>query len=152
LPETGFGGGVGQEVGKIISSAVMNSASYGKLLAKTQPRPIHSEQGYDQMIEKIAALMGRDEENLSPEETSLLEMMSILVERYEQERYPVEPSKPGEIIQFLLEQRGLRQNDLAKVLGSKSHLSEILSGKREPSNEQAKKLGEFFHVSPALFI
>ena len=135
-----------------MSTAVMNSAIYGKLLEKTQPQPIHSDQDYDRMIEKIAALMERDEENLSAEETSLLEMMSILVERYEQERYPLEPSKPGEMIQFLLEQRGLQQNDLAKALGSKSHLSEILSGKREPSKEQAKKLGEFFQVSPALFI
>lgn len=65
-------------------------------------------------------------------------MMSILVERYEQERYPLEPSKPGEMIQFLMEQRGFQQRDLAKVLGSKSHLSEILSGKREPSKGQAK--------------
>ena len=135
-----------------MSTLVMNSAAYGKLLAKTQPRPIHREQDYDRMIEKIAALMERGEENLSPEETSLLEMMSILVERYEQERYPLEPSSPGEIIQFLMEQRGLQQRDLSNVLGSKSHLSEILSRKREPSKEQAKKLAEFFHVSPALFI
>jgi HTH-type transcriptional regulator/antitoxin HigA len=130
----------------------MNSAAYGKLLAKTHPRPIHTEEDYDRMIGKIGALMERGEENLSPEETSLLEMMSILVERYEQERYPLRPSKPDEILQFLMEQRGLQQRDLAKVLGSKSHLSEILNGKREPSKEQARKLGEFFHVSPALFI
>lgn len=96
--------------------------------------------------------MERGEDNLSPEETSLLEMMAILVARYEQERYPLKPSKPRGIIQFLMEQRGLGQRDLAKVLGSKSHLSEILRGKRQPSKEQAKKLGAFFQVSPALFI
>ena len=135
-----------------MTTAVMNSATYGKLLAKAQPQPIHSEHDYDRMIEEIGALMDRGERNLSPEETSLLEMMSILVERYEQERYPLKPSKPGEVIQFLMEQRGLQQRDLAKVLGSKSHLSEILSGKRQPSKEQAKKLAEFFQVSPALFI
>jgi HTH-type transcriptional regulator / antitoxin HigA len=135
-----------------MSTAVMNSAAYGKLLAKAQPQPIHSEEDYDRMIEETAALMDRGEENLSREETSLLEMMSILVERYEQGRYPLEPSSPGQVILFLMEQRGLRQRDLAKLLGSKSHLSEILSGKREPSKEQAKKLAQFFHVSPALFI
>ncbi|MGH9328627.1 MAG: helix-turn-helix domain-containing protein [Terriglobia bacterium] len=135
-----------------MSTAVMNSFTYGRLLAKTQPQPIHCEADYDRMIEKIEALMGRGEESLSMEETSLLEMISILVERYEQERYPLKPSKPGEVIQFLMEQRELRQRDLAKLLGSKSRVSEILSGKREPSKEQAKKLAEFFHVSPALFI
>ncbi|MGH9470004.1 MAG: helix-turn-helix domain-containing protein [Terriglobia bacterium] len=135
-----------------MSTALINSASYAKLLAKTQPLPIHDEEDYDLMIKKIAGLMVRAEKDLSLEESSLLEMMSILVERYEQERYPLEPSKPCKVIEFLMEQRGLQQRDLAKVLGSKSHLSEILRGKREPSKEQAKSLGEFFHVSPALFI
>ena len=135
-----------------MSTTVINSAAYGRLLARTQPQPIHSEQDYDRMIEEIGTLTDRGERNLSPEETSLLEMMSILVERYEQERYPLRPSKPGDVIQFLMEQRGLQQRDLAGVLGSKSHLSEILSGKREPSKDQAKKLSDFFHVSPALFI
>jgi HTH-type transcriptional regulator / antitoxin HigA len=135
-----------------MNTAVMSSTAYGKLLAKSQPQPVHSEQDHDRMIENIAALMERGEANLSREEASLLEVMSILVERYEQERYPLKPLKPGEVIQFLMEQRGLQQRDLARALGSRSHLSEILSGKREPSKEQAKKLAGFFHVSPALFI
>lgn len=135
-----------------MSIAVVKPATYGKLLAKAQPQSIHNDEEYDLMVEKIARLMERGEENLAPEEISLLEMMSILVERYEQERYPLKPSKPCEVIEFLMGQRGLQQRDLAKVLGSKSHLSEILSGKREPSKEQAKKLAKFFHVSPALFI
>lgn len=135
-----------------MNGVAVNSAMYGRLLAKTRPQPIHGEGEYDRLIEEISALMERGEENLSPEENSLLEMMSILVERYEQERYPLRPSKPAQVIQFLMEQRGLGQRDLAKVLGSKSHVSEILSGKREPSKDQAKKLAEFFHVSPALFI
>ena len=135
-----------------MSTPSVNAATYGKLLAKAQPQPIHSEKDYDRMIKTIVELMERGEGNLSPEETSLLEMMSILIERYEEERYPLEPSKPAEMIEFLMEQRGLQQRDLVKVLGSKSHLSEILSGKREPSKEQAKRLADFFHVSPALFI
>jgi HTH-type transcriptional regulator / antitoxin HigA len=135
-----------------MSTTVADPAIYGKLLAKMQPQPIHSERDYDRAIKVITELMERGEERLSPEEASVLEMMSILVERYEQERYPIEPSKPGDMIQFLMEQRGLQQHDLAKAFGSKSHLSEILSGKRDPSKEQAKKLAAFFRVSPALFI
>jgi HTH-type transcriptional regulator / antitoxin HigA len=135
-----------------MNTVAVNPATYGRLLARTQPQPIHSREDYERTITKIGELMDRGESNLTPEETSLLEMLSILVERYEQERFPLEASKPGEMIAFLMEQRGLGQRDLARVLGSKSHLSEILSGKREPSKEQAKKLAEFFHVSPALFI
>jgi HTH-type transcriptional regulator / antitoxin HigA len=120
----------------------------GNETAKKRPKM----QDYDRMIEQIGDLMDRGADNLSPEETSLLEMMSILVERYEQERYPVGPSKPGDVIRFLMEQRRLQQHDLVKVLGTKGHVSEILNGKRQPSKEQAKRLAEFFRVSHALFI
>lgn len=82
------------------STPKTNPATYGKLLAKMQPQPIHSEEDYDRAVEAIAELMERGEDHLSPEETSLLEMMSILAERYEQEHYPIEPSKPGEMIRF----------------------------------------------------
>lgn len=135
-----------------MSTTATNPVNYGKLLAKMQPLPIHSEGDYDRAIETIAQLMERGENHLSPEETTLLEMMSILVERYEQERYRIGPSQPAGMIQFLMKQRGLQQRDLAKALGSRSRVSEILSGKRQPSKEQAKKLAAFFHVSPALFI
>ncbi len=135
-----------------MSTTATNPVSYGKLLAKMQPLPIHSEEDYDRAIETIAQLMERGEDHLSPEETTVLEMMSILVERYEQERYRIGPSQPAGMIQFLMEQQGLQQRDLAKALGSRSRVSEILSGKRQPSKEQAKKLAAFFHLSPALFI
>ena len=135
-----------------MSTTVANPVIYGKLLAKMQPHPIHSEQDYDRAIESITKLMERGEGNLSPEESSLLEMMSILVERYEQDHYPMESSNPAEMVHFLMEQRGLQQSDLARVLGSKSRVSEILNGNRNPSKEQAKRLATFFKVSPALFI
>jgi HTH-type transcriptional regulator/antitoxin HigA len=51
-----------------------------------------------------------------------------------------------------MEVRSLKQVDLVKVIGSKGVVSEILSGKRAISKLQAKELGAFFHVSPALFI
>ncbi len=53
---------------------------------------------------------------------------------------------------YLLERRGLQPSDLWPVLGSKSRVSEILSGKRSISKEQAKKLAQFFHVGVELFI
>ena len=55
------------------------------------------------------------------------------------------------MVAFLLEQRGLSSKDLWPVIGSKGRVSEILSGKRDISKEQAKTLAEFFHVRPDLF-
>lgn len=96
--------------------------------------------------------MERGEENLSAEESSLLEMMSILIEDYDRKHYPLPPSEPPKMLAFLLEQRGLEPHDLWPVLGSKSRVSEILSGRRAVSKANAKKLAAFFHVPVDLFI
>jgi HTH-type transcriptional regulator/antitoxin HigA len=53
---------------------------------------------------------------------------------------------------FLLEHRGLKSSDLWPVVGSKGRVSEILSGKRPISKEQAKKLAQFFRVRADLFL
>lgn len=56
------------------------------------------------------------------------------------------------MLKFLMEQRGLRQRDVAPLLGSSGVASEVINGKRAISKKQAKALAEFFHVSPELFI
>lgn len=56
------------------------------------------------------------------------------------------------MVRFLMDQRGLRQADLVPVLGTRTQVSEIVSGKRGISKAQAKRLAEFFHTSVELFI
>jgi HTH-type transcriptional regulator / antitoxin HigA len=56
------------------------------------------------------------------------------------------------MISHLMEARGLTPKDLWPMFGSKGVASEVLNGKRAVSKAQAKKLAEFFHVSPAVFI
>lgn len=135
-----------------MNTQTLNSSAYGKLLAKVQPRAIKDEQEYDRLALEVGRLMEKGEGNLSVEENSLLEMMSILIEEYDREHYPLPPSQPHQMLAFLMEQRGLKPHDLWAVLGSKSRVSEILSGKRAISKEQMKKLSEFFHVPADLFI
>jgi HTH-type transcriptional regulator / antitoxin HigA len=139
-------------VEEIMSTHILNSVAYGELLAKVQPHPIKDEREYDRLVAEVERLMNRGEQSLSAEETSLLEMLSILIEEYDRNHYPLAPSQPHKTLAFLLEQRGLKPHDLWPVLGSKSRVSEILAGKRDISKEQAKKLAEFFHVSVDLFI
>jgi HTH-type transcriptional regulator/antitoxin HigA len=139
-------------VEEIMSVQALNLVAYAELLAKVQPHPIKSEREYDRLIAEVGRLMERGEENLSAEETSLLEMMSILIEDYDRKHYPLSPSQPHKMLAFLLEQRGLEAHDLWPVLGSKGRVSEILSGKRTISKAQAKKLAAFFHVPLDLFI
>ena len=135
-----------------MSVQALNLVAYAELLAMVQPRPIKNEREYDRLVAEVGRLMERGEGNLSAEETSLLEMMSILIEEYDRNHYPLSPPQPHKMLAFLLEQRGLQPHDLWPILGSKSRVSEILSGKRTISKAQAKKLAAFFHVSLDLFI
>ena len=130
---------------------ILDSKTYSSLLATYQPQIITSEDEYNRTIESIEQMMVRGEE-LTPEEISLLELLSILVEIYEDSQLAVESSSPQNILLHLMDARELKQSDLVGVIGSKGIVSEIVNGKRSISKAQAKALGEFFHISPALFI
>lgn len=129
----------------------LDTKIYNSLLLEYQPKAISSEDEYNQMLESVERLMAIGE-NLPPEENSLLETLAILVEAYEDSQFPLEPSSPREVLLHLMEMRELKQVDLVDVIGSKGIVSEIVNGKREISKAQAKALGEFFNISPALFI
>ena len=130
----------------------LDTKRYGRLLAKALPAVIKSEDENNRMLAIIEDLMKKGESNLTPEEDALLELLVDLVHDYEERHYPLPSSPPHQMVAFLLEQRGLKPSELWPVLGSKSRVSEILSGKRAVSKEQAKKLASFFHVGVDLFI
>ena len=125
---------------------------YGRLLAKAAPTVIRSKEENDRMLGIVETLMAKGEDGLTPEEDALLELLVDLIHDFESKSYPIPRSAPHEAVGFLLEQRGLKPSDLWPVLGSKSRVSEILSGKRDISKAQARKLAEFFRVGVALFI
>jgi HTH-type transcriptional regulator/antitoxin HigA len=114
-------------------------------------RPIHTEADYDRMVSlmnAVLAVVGEDEEHPL---SGFLELVSDLVSLYEREHFPIPPSDPVEALRFLLNARGLKQEDLVDIV-AQSNLSAILAGKRNISARLAGKLGQFFGVSPALFI
>ena len=79
--------------------------------------------------------------------------LTDLIEAYENANVEIEKSSPQEMLAHLIAARGLSQIALAKGTGvSKSTISEILSGKDRLSKRIALKLGDFFSVSPALFL
>ena len=125
---------------------------YGRLLARAVPKIIKTDEENERALAIIESLMAKGEENMTPEEDALLELLTDLVHDFEERAYPIPKSEPHEMVAFLLEQRGLAPKDLWPVVGSKSRVSEILAGKRALTKEQAKKLAEFFHVGADLFI
>ena len=88
---------------------------------------------------------------LSPEELALLALLERLVKEYD-DQVEIPNVPPHKMIQFLMDQRHLRQADLLPVFGSRSVASEVLNGKREPSKAHIRKLAEFFHVPASLFL
>ena|SRR5438128_1851097 len=126
---------------------------YGRLLARTVPRVITTEEEHERTIAMVESLIEKGERNMPPEEDTLLDLLTNLIRDYEATAFPPRgKSKPNEMVAFLSEQRGLKPGDLWPVLGSKSRVSEILSGRRSVSKTQAKKLAEFFGVSVDLFL
>jgi HTH-type transcriptional regulator / antitoxin HigA len=129
----------------------LDTKRYGRLLAKALPAVIKSEDENDRVLAIIEGLLAKGERNLTAEEEALLELLTDLAHDFEEQHYPLPSVPPNQMVAFLLEQRGLKSTALWPVVGSKGRVSEILSGKRAISKDQAKKLAAF-HVGADLFI
>ncbi len=128
----------------------LDQKAYGQLLRRTLPHIIRTDDECERLTSELLRL---DEiEALSPEEKELAELLTVLIDAYEERRYPIPKSSPRQTLHHLMEARNLTQKDLWKIFGSKGITSEVFHGKRSMSKTQAKKLARFFHVSAELFI
>ena len=127
-----------------------DGATYSKLLAEIAPRAIETEEEYDRLLAVAERLTFA--KNLTPEERVLYKLLVTLIEVYETENYPIDKSEPHEILQHIMESSGTRQADLVGIIGSSGVVSEVVNGKRAISKAQAKALGDYFKISPSLFI
>ena len=91
-------------------------------------------------------------EQLTAAEKKLAELLTLLIEDFEQQHYKLKPAAPREAVLELMRANGLRQKDLVKVFGTPSIVSEVLSGKRALSKEHIRRLSDRFHVSPEVFL
>jgi HTH-type transcriptional regulator / antitoxin HigA len=123
---------------------------YAKLPAKSLPRPIRTDAEHARLTASLLALDERDD--LSPEEEALAEVLTLLIEDYEEKHHPFPNVSPNESLNALMEERGLKHKDIWPVLGNKGAATEVLSRRRSISKAQAKRLAEFFHVPIDLFI
>jgi HTH-type transcriptional regulator/antitoxin HigA len=80
-----------------------------------------------------------------------MNLLTLLIEDFEERHYALPKASPIEVIMFLMEQHGLKQKDLTDVFGTPSIVSEVLSGKCDLSKDHIAKLSERFHVSPEVF-
>jgi HTH-type transcriptional regulator / antitoxin HigA len=132
--------------------AKLDPAKYGRLLAETLPAVITNESEYDRVVSLMNKLAVIPEDIITVEQERLLDLLTLLIETYDEEHYQIPDAAPHEVIQFLMRERGLRNKDLEPALGSRGVTSEVISGRRKPSKTQIKKLAEFFGMAPEAFI
>lgn len=110
---------------------------------------IKTEKDYNQALEQLEVVF--DAKKGTPEGDEL-ELLSILIEQYENTHFPIDLPDPIEAIKFRMEQMGYNQNDLAKIIGLKSRASEILSKKRKLSLEMIRQLHTSLHIPTDVLI
>ena len=139
-------------------SASTIRAVYGKtedryldLVRRFPLRPLRSDADLDAAVSVIDTLLDRP--TLTAPEQDYLDVLSDLVEAYEEEAVPMRPVGDADLLRFLIEQKGVTQAQAASGAGIvESTISEVLSGKRKLNRAQIAKLARYFHVEPAVFI
>lgn len=134
-----------------MSARLLDELRYRQLLDVTLPVAILTEEEYHRLLNAAAALMEKQEAEISEEEGRLLEMLSILIDEYENRAHPLPKAEPRKMLAYLLEEKDMKPSDLWTIL-PKSRVSEILSGKRSISKAQARQLAELLRVPVDLFL
>ena len=112
-------------------------------------RPIRTEQDYDAALARVEMLM---DVVRSKDEDDELDVLATLIELYEDVRFPMDAPDPIAAIKFRMEQLGKSQSDLAPILGSRSKVSEVLSGKRELTLKMIRALHEHLQIPADVLI
>ena len=124
---------------------------YIDLLSQMIPGVIETEAEYHRLLTLTESLHFKKERTL--EDKKIYKLLVTLIELYESQQYSLPASSPQEILQYIMDSSGLRQTDVAEIIGASSGVvSQIVNGKRTISKAQAKALGSRFKVSPSLFI
>src|SRR5688572_8320983 len=112
-------------------------------------KPIKTKSDYQKALTRLDAIFEARPDSKDGDE---LEVLSILVDNYEKEKFPIGFPDPIEAIKFRMEQLGYNQNDLAKVIGLKSRASEILNKKRKLNLEMIRSLHKQLDIPTEVLI
>ena len=125
-------------------------ANPAKMIAHGAPHVIHNDaelEMYTDALFRLTAL-----EYPSSSEVEAIELLTLLVERYEQEHYAIPKADPVSVVRFLIRQQNLTQRDLIPQFGSESAVSMFMRGQRNLTLEQVRKLSARFKLPADVFI
>ena len=112
---------------------------------------IKTNKDYKNALERAYILMQQNIKKGSAEENEL-EILVLLIQKYESEKYPLAAPNPIEAIKFRMEQLGITESEFSKIIGFKSRKSELFSGKRKLSLNMIRKLHDSLHIPADVLI
>lgn len=116
-----------------------------------QLKIIKTEQDHQQALARLMALMDLDPNENSAEQDEI-DVLAVLIEKYERETFPIAKPDPIAAIKFRMEQQGLTNKDLVPYMGAASKVSEVLNGKRPLSLNMIRKLSSGLRISAGVLI
>lgn len=106
-------------------------------------KAIKTEEDYYQALKRLEDIFHAPKDT---EEGDEAEILTVLIEKYEDEHYPIDAPDPLEAIKFRMEQMDLNMSDLAEIIGYKSRVSEIFRGKRKLTLKMIRNLHEKLNI------
>jgi HTH-type transcriptional regulator/antitoxin HigA len=112
-------------------------------------KPIKTEKDYRNALNRLEVIFDAP---INTKEGDEAEILSLLVENYENEHYPIEAPDPIEAIKIRMEELNMRQKDLVGVIGGKSRVSEILNRRKKLTVEMIRKLEQILQISASVLV
>ncbi len=131
-------------------SATAVRSEYASLLTNTLPAVIRTETENERHVTRLEEL-DRKGSRMSAAERRMAELLTLLIEDFEEKHYALEAASPVGVLNELMMANNLKQKDLLDVFGTPSIVSEVLRGKRKLTTEHIRRLSRRFHVSPEVF-
>jgi len=112
-------------------------------------KPIKSDKDYEKALERLEVIFDAP---INSKEGDEAEILSMMIDNYENEHYPIEAPDPIEAIKIRMEEMNLKQKDLVGVIGGKSRVSEILNKKKRLTVDMIRELERILHISASVLV
>lgn len=112
-------------------------------------KPIKTDKDYDKALERLELIFDATPNSKEGDEA---EILSLLIDNYENKHYPIESPDPIEAIKIRMEEMNLKQKDLIGVIGGKSRVSEVLNKKKRLTLEMIRELEQILNISASVLV
>jgi len=112
-------------------------------------KPIKTEKDYRNALDRLEVIFDAPTHTMEGDEA---EILSLLIENYENEHYPIEAPDPIEAIKIRMEELNMRQKDLVGIIGGKSRVSEILNRKKKLTVDMIRELEQILNISASVLV